>query len=661
MASSKKSTSSSKTAVSFLLSPVPTGSSSQPYGTTKSDARSVSSTTSAFTPRKLDISTATPTSMMLMPPSQTISESLTALAATTASQLEEVWDEVGYNPDERASQLSDLLSAFRNLCEEKIAEERGVAETFKQTIIDSKKEMQRMAKALRRDIDDKLLDNNPGLSLTDELATIEVTLETLRADAEYSTAEICESREKIVAAHVALGSEIEPEWQDVSTDLTQERRDEFRQKVSEMYEVVATRTSATVQLLKDCQHLVKELKIDPDESVLDRQIMGSLVRDDEGTITISSHMESETCTGISSRALDDLTSRVSELNGEKRRRKARLGEMGVEIAGLWEKLKIAEDEQRAFAQSVKDLSMDTISKGESELKRLYELKSKMIGKLILESREEIRRMWEEISANEEQRSAFQHKMDISDESLFTDELLSQHENYIRSLQSRLDQMRPILRVIEKREEIVKERMEYEKLQKDPERLQQRGAALTKQLMKEEKMARRIKKDLPKYTDVLEKKLNEWRKAHGESFIFHGQKYSDVIQKQEDEWRSYKDSEMQLKLKKKQEEQTLDMDRAGERWGKPLPGRKKTIPTQGKSSNGRPFSNAVSRTNVVRAPSRGRSEQGVSKGAEQDTQRSASSGSSRMRAASRSRAPSRSRAQSTKRGVISATSKPITRP
>lgn len=595
-----------------------------------------------------------------MPPSQTISESLTALASTTAAQLEEVWDEVGYNPDERASQLSDLLSAFRNLCEEKIAEERGVAETFTQTIADSKAEMKRMAKALRRDIDEKLLDDNPGFSLTDELATIEVTLESLRADAEEATAEICDSRDKIIAAHAALGTEIDQEWQDVSSDLTQDRRDEFRQKVSDLDEVVATRTSATVQLLKDCQHLIKEMRIDSDGSALDCQIMGSLLRDGEGAIRIKSHIESMTCTGISSSVLDDLTNRVAELNGEKRRRKARLGEMGVEIAALWEKLKVPEEEQRAFAQSVQGLGMDTLGKGEHELKRLYELKSEMIEKLIAESRDEIRRLCDEISINEEQRSDFQQMMTISDESMYTDELLSQHEECIRSLQSRLDQMRPILRIIEKREEIVRERMEYEKLQKDPERLQQRGAALTRQLMKEEKMARRIKKDLPKYTDMLEKKLKEWKQAHGESFIFQGQSYSDAIQKQDDEWRSYKDNEMQNKLKKKQEEKTLDRDRAGERWGKPLPGKKKAIPTNGKTS-GRPLSNAVSRTNV-RAPSRGRNAQaGVSKGAAPETKRTESSGSSRMRATSRSRASSRSRAQSTQRGGTSAGGRPMTRP
>ena len=110
-------------------------------------------------------------------------------------------------------------------------------------------------------------------------------------------------------------------------------------------------------------------------------------------------------------------------------------------------------------------------------------------------------------------------------------------------------MQPILKVIEKREEILKERMEYEELQKDPSRLQQRGSALTKQLMREEKIARRIKKDLPKATDYLERKLREWKKTNEEGFLYHGEVYLDVMRRQEIEWNQYKDK---VKLKKRQE-------------------------------------------------------------------------------------------------------------
>ena len=102
----------------------------------------------------------------------------------------------------------------------------------------------------------------------------------------------------------------------------------------------------------------------------DRQIDGSLVRSKDGSFIMASKFQTESCTGISSKAYDQLMTRLEELNGEKRRRKTKLQDMGASIAMLWEKLRIPEEEQRAFTESVQGLGLDTIAKGEAELERL---------------------------------------------------------------------------------------------------------------------------------------------------------------------------------------------------------------------------------------------------------------------------------------------------
>lgn len=147
-------------------------------------------------------------------------------------------------------------------------------------------------------------------------------------------------------------------------------------------------------------------------------------------------------------------------------------------------------------------------------------------------------------------------MHIDDETLFNDDLLSEHENYITLLTNRLEQMRPLLDMIGKREMVVAERMQYEEFLKDPTRLQQRGAALTKQLMKEEKMSRRIKKDLPKYTDVLTRKLKDWVVNHDEPFLFKGDDYLMIMNRQEIQWQTYKETQAEIKRSKKQQHQEV---------------------------------------------------------------------------------------------------------
>jgi protein regulator of cytokinesis 1 len=280
--------------------------------------------------------------------------------------------------------------------------------------------------------------------------------------------------------------------------------------------------------------------------------------------------------------------------------------MGASIAILWEKLRVSEDEQRAFTESVQGLGLDTIEKGETELQRLLLLKHDMIGKLVAEARTTISSLWDETNATEVQRSSFK-PFAVYNEALFNDELLEKHEEYIEVLQARLNDMKPILKLIKHREDIVHERMEYEELQKDPNRLQQRGGSITKQLMKEEKMARRIK-SLPKLTKDLEDKLKEWKETNHEDFQYHSEIYLDVMQRQEEEWQQYKENELQLKLKKKQEEQALVDSRfgAGTKF-LPLPARKALMNAQSRQ-------NATGPAGGEKAPSKHQRRPGVASNA-----------------------------------------------
>jgi protein regulator of cytokinesis 1 len=390
--------------------------------------------------------------------------------------------------------------------------------------------------------------------LIDEHASLEVVLEGLRSAATAAKDDMQSCLTFLIESSDALGATIDPKWYDIESDLTLYRREQFHKKVDELKDELSTRTSAVIQLVRDCQQLIEDLRMDVqiDGSDLDRQIVGSLIKTEKGTYAMVSQKRSETCVGINASALDELTQRLAQLHAEKRRRKGMLQEMGAEIAILWEKLHINEEEQLAFTKSVQGLSIETISKGEQELKRLRALKAQMLGNLLNEARETIQQLWELTNVKMEERRNFA-PFYVRDESSINDNLLEEHEAYIQTLQVRMDQMKPILRLIERREVIVRERIQYEDLQKDPERLTQRGAALTKQLMAEERMAIRIKRDLPKLTEKLNETLIEWKTLHQEDFQYNGEVYTHIMARQEEEWKNYKADEAYRKLKKKQDE------------------------------------------------------------------------------------------------------------
>jgi len=489
-------------------------------------------------------------SLMFLPPSQTINESLSALAISTSKQLEEVWDELGLSPEERADQLTDLLSSFRRLCQEKIESEQLVASNYRDTIVQYKEEIRTTSKALKMEVDESLLKDDSGLTLQDEIMTLEMKLEDLRSIAGVAIKELTQYRDELVDNHKALGLKLDETWLDISSDLTRDRILEFRDKVQEVDVSVQHRTSAIIQFLQGCQELIVVLKCDTEENSLDKKIMNSLVKGTDGNMTMVSKFESDTCTGIDDAALDTLKQRLSDLHSEKKRRKATLNEMGALIGELWEKLDIPKEEQKKFASSIDGLGMDTMQKGEKELARLREMKTALTGKFIHDAREKIKSLWEETNTPQNQRDQFD-AIEVEDEDDFDEPLLIAHEKYVEELTLKQEKMHQIVNLIRKRESILDERMQYEAFLKDPERLKQRGAAFTQQLIKEEKMARRIKKGLPEYTERLEKRLTEWESEYDVEFIYNGEVYFEVMKRQDDEWMQYKENEMKLKLEKKQ--------------------------------------------------------------------------------------------------------------
>jgi hypothetical protein len=147
-------------------------------------------------------------------PSREISETFTSLASSTGQKLEVIWNEVGYTPEHRAAQLSDMLMKIRVLCDDKVVEERSVADMFRQSIAEAREEIYGTCTALKVAVNPTLLpvvlDPNksrllPHRTLMEELATLESALEDVRNTANEARADLEECRDFLLEAHDALG------------------------------------------------------------------------------------------------------------------------------------------------------------------------------------------------------------------------------------------------------------------------------------------------------------------------------------------------------------------------------------------------------------------------------------------------------------------------
>ena len=116
--------------------------------------------------------------------------------------------------------------------------------------------------------------------------------------------------------------------------------------------------------------------------------------------------------------------------------------------------------------------------------------------------------------------------------MYSDALLSAHEAEIARLEALKEQRAPTLVMIEKHRSLVKDRDDLAASSQDASRLLARGQKGEKRdptrLLREEKMRKRIAKDLPKIELELRKILEDWEDEYGRPFLVHGERYLDDL-------------------------------------------------------------------------------------------------------------------------------------
>ena len=116
--------------------------------------------------------------------------------------------------------------------------------------------------------------------------------------------------------------------------------------------------------------------------------------------------------------------------------------------------------------------------------------------------------------------------------VYNDALLYEHEMEIERLESLKDQRAPTLALIGRYRSLVRDRDDLSASSQDASRLMLRGNKGERRdptrLLREEKMRKRIAKELPKVEAELRKALQQWEDEYGRPFLIHGQRYLDEL-------------------------------------------------------------------------------------------------------------------------------------
>ena len=244
---------------------------------------------------------------------------------------------------------------------------------------------------------------------------------------------------------------------------------------------------------------------------------------------VQNYRDSPEQLGLHQSDLDRLKSRKEKLIDEKRSREKRIAEMKKSIEALWDRLSIEEPDRKAFLAANRGCGLRTINEYEDELARLNELKRQNLHLFVEDARVRVQDLWDALYFSEEEMLEFTPA--FSD--VYSDALLSAHEAEIERLNSLKDQRAPVLEAIEKHRSLIADKESLESTAQDASRLLMKPQKGEKRdpgkLLREEKMRKRIAKELPKVQAALIKTLQEYEDDYGRPFLVHGQSYLEEIE------------------------------------------------------------------------------------------------------------------------------------
>ncbi|OLN85690.1 Anaphase spindle elongation protein 1 [Colletotrichum chlorophyti] len=233
--------------------------------------------------------------------------------------------------------------------------------------------------------------------------------------------------------------------------------------------------------------------------------------------------------GLHEEDIARLKAKRDKLSDEKKNREKRLKDLRAAVEALWEKLEVDMGERKTFLNSNRGCGVRQINEFEDELARLNELKRQNLHLFVEDARCKLQELWDALYLSEDEMLEFTPA--FSD--VYSDALLEAHEREIARLEAVKEQRAPTLALIDKHKSLTSDRDELAASSQDASRLMLRGQKGEKRdptrLLREEKMRKRIAKELPKVTIDLRKALERFEDEYGRPFLVHGERYLDIIE------------------------------------------------------------------------------------------------------------------------------------
>ncbi|KAK4504707.1 hypothetical protein PRZ48_002669 [Zasmidium cellare] len=450
---------------------------------------------------------------------------LSQQVTTIIERLHGFFDEIGVPSHERDSRESELFSALS----ETLHNQLNLVAKEKHELTEEAKRLIKTIRQMERSLDDTRSKDEyeaekDGLKITYPLMNCIQRLKEKHHTISKLHRERYEQVKKLVEALESYASHLEPSFIKIklpptngdvspSFDLSPTYVNKLDNEFTRVYDEYNKRVATVAQCAEDIVNLWSELGTP--QAQIDSQI-------------VQFAREAPEQLGLHQDDLKRLASKRDKLVNEKQQRERRLKELRATVDSLWDRLGVDESERKQFLAQNRGCGVKQINEFEDELARLNELKRQNLHIFVEDCRFKLQELWDSLYFSEEEMLDFTPAFSDT----YSDALLSAHEREIARLEALKEQRAPILAVIDRYRGLIKDREDLEKSSQDASRLMSKGAKGEKRdpgkLLREEKMRKRITKELPKIEADLRKTLEGWEEEYGRPFLVHGQRYLDEL-------------------------------------------------------------------------------------------------------------------------------------
>ncbi|KAK5939114.1 Microtubule bundling protein [Knufia obscura] len=445
---------------------------------------------------------------------------------TIIGQLHSIFDEIGVPRNERESRETELFTALSETLNNQLRLANGEKTQLTeeaQNIINTIKQME---KSLEDDKDYGYNLNTRDMKVTYPLVDCLRDLKEKYNTVSRLHRERFEQVKKLVQALESYSSHLESSFIKIKLPPTNSNSCPPTFDLSPSY--VAKLDEEFTRVYDEYNKRVNVVQTTSEEIVRLWSDLGIPQAQTDSTI-VQNYRESPEQLGLHQSDMDRLKGRRDKLVEEKRSREKRLKDIKATIENLWDRLGVQEPDRKAFLAANRGCGLRTINEYEDELARLNELKRQNLHLFVEDARVRIQELWDALYFSEEEMLDFTPA--FSD--VYSDALLSAHEAEIERLLTLKDQRAPILAQIEKHRSLISDRDALSASAADASRLllkPQKGEKRDPgKLLREEKMRKRIAKELPKVAADLAKTLQKYEDEYGRPFLVHGESYLEELE------------------------------------------------------------------------------------------------------------------------------------